>query len=71
MTGAIARWIEIADMAVQSINGCGALLRRRARDFGNTDYLKLKIYQLNTPDTPSFRYGSVPAPGSATRMSTV
>jgi transposase len=47
------------------------LLRRRARGFRDTEYLKLKIYQLNTPDTPSFLYANVPAHGSENRLSTV
>ena len=34
------------------------LLRRRARGFRDTGYLKLKIYQFNTPDQPSFLYSS-------------
>ena len=34
------------------------LLRRRARGFRDIDYLKLKIYQLNTPDQPSFLYSA-------------
>ena len=33
-----------------------ALLRRRARGFRDTDYLKLKIYQTNTPDSPSMLF---------------
>lgn len=47
------------------------LLRRRARGFRDTGYLKLKIYQLNTPDQPSFLYANVPTVASATGMSTV
>jgi len=33
-----------------------ALLRRRARGFRDIAYFKLKIFQLNTDDTPSFLY---------------
>jgi transposase len=33
-----------------------ALLRRRARGFRDMAYLKLKIFQLNTQDAPSFLY---------------
>lgn len=33
-----------------------ALLRRRARGFRDMTYFKLKIFQLNTKDTPSFLY---------------
>ncbi len=47
------------------------LLRRRARGFRDTGYLKLKIHQLNTPDQPSFLYANVPPTASAARMSTV
>jgi len=47
------------------------LLRRRARGFRDTAYLQLKIYQLNTPDQPSFLYANVPAPALPTPVSTV
>jgi len=47
------------------------MLRRRARGFRDTGYLKLKIYQLNTPDQPSFLYANVPQPASASRLSVV
>ncbi|CAG0933311.1 hypothetical protein PLCT1_02328 [Planctomycetaceae bacterium] len=47
------------------------MLRRRARGFRDTGYLKLKIYQLNTPDQPSFLYANVPQPASASRISVV
>lgn len=47
------------------------LLRRRARGFRDTEYLKLKIYQLNTPDQPSFLYANVQHPASAPGMSAV
>jgi len=47
------------------------LLRRRARGFRDTAYLKLKIYQLNTPDQPSFLYANVPQLASASRMPAV
>lgn len=47
------------------------LLRRRARGFRDTAYLKLKIYQLNTPDQPSFLYASVPQPASTAGKSVV
>jgi transposase len=33
-----------------------ALLRRRARGLRDMEYFKLKIFQLNTEDTPSFLY---------------
>jgi transposase len=48
-----------------------ALLRRRARGFRDMAYLKLKIFQLNTEDTPSFLYNSMPSASSSARMSTV
>jgi transposase len=47
------------------------LLRRRARGFRDTEYLKLKIYQLNRPDEPSFLYANVPATASTSEKSTV
>jgi transposase len=37
-----------------------ALLRRRARGFRDMEYFKLKIFQLNTEDTPSFLYTKMP-----------
>jgi len=37
-----------------------ALLRRRARGFRDMAYFKLKIYQLNTEDAPSFLYPKMP-----------
>ena len=36
------------------------LLRRRARGFRDMEYLKLKIFQLNTLDMPSFLYNPIP-----------
>jgi transposase len=36
-----------------------ALVRRRARGFRDMAYFKLKIFQLNTKDTPSFLYQAV------------
>ena len=62
---------QITTARLEAGNVSIGLLRRRARGFRDTAYLKLKIYQLNTPDTPSFLYANVPAPASATRMSTV
>jgi transposase len=47
------------------------LLRRRARGIRDTDYLKLKIYQLNTPDKPSFLYASGTGVASPAGISTV
>lgn len=35
------------------------LLRKRARGLQDTDYFKLKIFQTNTPDTPSFLYSAL------------
>lgn len=37
-----------------------ALLRRRARGLRDMAYFKLKIFQLNTEDTPSFLYTKMP-----------
>jgi len=48
-----------------------ALLRRRARGFRDMTYFKLKIFQLNTKDTPSFLYNRVSTAPSLTRLSTV
>jgi transposase len=44
-----------------------ALLRRRARGFRDMAYFKLKIYQLNTVDKPSFLYANMPTTLSKTR----
>ena len=48
-----------------------ALLRRRARGFRDMTYFKLKIFQLNTRDTPSFLYNRASPATSLTRLSTV
>jgi len=48
-----------------------ALLRRRARGFRNMAYFKLKIFQLNTEDAPSFLYTRMPCPLRRRAMSTV
>jgi len=48
-----------------------ALLRRRARGFRDMTYFKLKIFQLNTRDTPSFLYNRAAPKPSLTRLSTV
>jgi len=48
-----------------------ALLRRRARGFRDMTYFKLKIFQLNTKDTPSFLYNRASPAPSLTRLSTV
>lgn len=37
-----------------------ALLRRRARGFRDMEYFKLKIFQINTEDTPSFLHTKMP-----------
>jgi hypothetical protein len=62
---------QITTARLEAGNVSIGLLRRRARGFRDTEYLKLKIYQLNTPDTPSFLYANVPTRGSENRMSTV
>lgn len=36
------------------------LIRKRARGIADTEYLKLKILQLNTPDQPSFLFNKLP-----------
>lgn len=48
-----------------------ALLRRRARGFRDMTYLKLKIFQLNTEDAPSFLYPASPASPPKAAISTV
>ncbi|MBM4180738.1 MAG: ISL3 family transposase [Betaproteobacteria bacterium] len=48
-----------------------ALLRRRARGFRDMEYLKLKILQLNTEDTPSFLFNRMPTASHSAGISTV
>jgi len=48
-----------------------ALLRRRARGFRDMAYFKLKIFQLNTEDTPSFLYTKIPKQSFLHQISTV
>lgn len=48
-----------------------ALLRRRARGLRDMEYFKLKIFQLNTDDTPSFLYSPMPNASLSARLSTV
>jgi transposase len=48
-----------------------ALLRRRARGLRDMTYLKLKIFQLNTEDTPSFLYSRLPSSPRGRGISTV
>lgn len=48
-----------------------ALLRRRARGFRDMAYFKLKIFQLNTEDTPSFLYDKMPKTSRQTHLSSV
>jgi transposase len=48
-----------------------ALVRRRARGFRDMAYFKLKIFQLNTEDTPSFLYTKMPKQSSLHQISTV
>src|SRR5574343_1122755 len=52
---------------LEAVNVSIALLRRRARGFRDMAYLKLKIFQLNTEDAPSFLYNRA----SSARLSTV
>lgn len=47
-----------------------ALLRRRARGFRDMAYFKLKIFQLNTEDTPSFLYNRKPVASRLTGLFT-
>ncbi len=48
-----------------------ALLRRRARGFRDMEYFKLKIFQLNTEDTPSFLYTKMPKTSCQAQISAV
>ena len=48
-----------------------ALLRRRARGFRDMEYFKLKIFQLNTEDTPSFLCTKMPKRSCQPRLSAV
>ncbi|WIM05932.1 MAG: ISL3 family transposase [Candidatus Nitricoxidivorans perseverans] len=48
-----------------------ALLRRRARGFRDMEYFKLKIFQLNTEDTPSFLYTKMPKTSCQPKISAV
>jgi transposase len=48
-----------------------ALLRRRARGLRDIAYFKLKIFQLNTEDSPSFLYLPLPPSSRAEDISTV
>ena len=47
---------QIGTARLEAGNVSIALLRRRARGFRDIDYLKLKIYQTNTPDAPSMLF---------------
>ena len=48
-----------------------ALLRRRARGFRDLTYFKLKIFQLNTEDTPSFLYPNIHKASAQLNLSSV
>lgn len=48
-----------------------ALLRRRARGLRDMEYFKLKIFQLNTEDTPSFLYTEMPKTSCQAQISAV
>jgi len=48
-----------------------ALLRRRARGFRDMTYFKLKIFQLNTEDTPSFLYPNMHKASPKSHLSSV
>ena len=54
----ICNWADhpISTARLEAGNVSIALLRRRARGFRDTEYLKLKIYQTNTPDAPSMLF---------------
>jgi transposase len=57
----ICAWAEhpISTARLEAGNVSIALLRRRARGFRDTAYLKLKIYQSNTPDTPPMLFSKL------------
>lgn len=69
----ICAWADhpITTSRLEAGNVSIALLRRRARGFRDMAYLKLKIFQLNTEDTPSFLYSRIPLPSLPHPMSTV
>jgi transposase len=48
-----------------------ALLRRRARGFRDMTYFRLKIFQLNIEDTPSFLYPTMQKASIKSRLSSV
>ena len=48
-----------------------ALLRRRARGFRDMQYFKLKIFQLNIEDVPSFLYTTMPKTSRQAQISAV
>jgi transposase len=48
-----------------------ALLRRRARGLRDMEYFKLKIFQLNTEDAPSFLFNRMPIASPSARLPTV
>jgi len=50
----------ITTSRIEAGNVSIALLRRRARGYRDLEYFKLKILQLNVPDTPSFLYSKPP-----------
>jgi len=56
----------ITTSRIEAGNVSIALLRRRARGYRDLEYFKLKILQLNVPDTPSFLY-SKPSKGRRKR----
>ena len=54
----VCNWADhpISTARLEAGNVSIALLRRRARGLCDTEYLKLKIYQTNTPDAPSMLF---------------
>jgi transposase len=61
----------ITTARLEASNVSIALLRRRARGFRDMEYLKLKILQLNTEDTPSFLFNRMPKASHSAGISTV
>ena len=49
----------ITTASLEAGNVAIGLIRKRARGIADTEYLKLKILQLNTPDQPSFLFAKL------------
>lgn len=69
----ICAWAKhpITTAQLEAGNVSIALLRRRARGYRDMQYLKLKIFQLNTEDTPSFLYHRATSVSAGSNIFTV